>query len=196
MSGDSQSLIREVLDFWFGEAGHPERGTMRKQWFRADPAFDAEIRIRFENDMVAAARGELDGLSATAEGVLTLLILLDQFPRNLFRGTPRAFASDPKARAVARLALSMNLDTMLSPIQRIFIYLPFEHSEDIDDQVRSVTLFNSLPQEPWRVQAVDYAFRHHDIIQRFKRFPHRNAILGRPSTPEEIEFLKEEGSSF
>jgi uncharacterized protein (DUF924 family) len=194
---DSHTLVRGVTEFWFGPKDDPERNSMRRdRWFRIDPAFDEEIRRRFLDDVVAAGRGELDGLSSTADGVLTLLILLDQFPRNIFRGTPRMYAYDAKARAVALLAVNFGLDQVLSAVERVFIYLPFEHSENIEDQIRAVTLFNNLPEVPWRVETVDYALRHHDIVARFGRFPHRNAILGRVSTPEEIEFLKEEGSSF
>jgi len=196
MTEDSASLVRRLLDFWFGPHGDPERGTMRAVWFGKDPAFDALIREKFHDDVLEAGRGRLDGLSATADGVLTLLILLDQFPRNMFRGGPQAFAYDGKARAVARLAVGMGLDKVLSPVERIFIYLPFEHSEDMEDQIRSVALFKTLPPVSWRDEVVDYAIRHHDIIARFGRFPHRNALLGRSSTAEELTFLQQPDSSF
>ena len=196
MTEDSVSLVRRLLEFWFGAHGDPERGSMRAVWFGKDPAFDARIREQFYDNVLEAGRGRLDGLSATADGVLTLLILLDQFPRNLFRNEAQALAYDGKARAVARLAVGMGLDKVLSPVERIFIYLPFEHSEEMEDQIRSVALFKTLPPVSWRDEVVDYAIRHHDIIARFGRFPHRNAVLGRTSTAEELAFLQEPGSSF
>jgi uncharacterized protein (DUF924 family) len=124
--------------------------------------------------------------------VLSLLVLLDQFPRNMFRGQPQAYSFDPKARAVSRLAITMGLDVLLSPIERIFIYLPFEHSENPEDQVRPVALFKSLPEVPWKAYVIDFAMRGHEVIKRFGRFPHRNKILGRTSTPDELEFLERE----
>ncbi len=196
MTKDSASLVREVLDFWFGPHGHPERGTLREAWFAKDARFDAEIRERFHDDVVDAGRGALDGLAATADGVLTLLILLDQFPRNMFRGEARAYAYDAKARAVALLAVRMGIDKLLSPVERVFIYLPFQHSENLDDQTRSVALFKTLPMVSWRDQAVDSAVEHHDIVARFGRFPHRNAVLGRVSTAAELTYLLEPGSGF
>lgn len=196
MSKDTQSLVREVMEFWFLPYGHPERGNIRSIWFEATPEFDAEIRRRFEADLIAAGKGELDGLSATAEGVLTLLILLDQFPRNLYRGQSRAYAYDPKARAVARLATSVGVDKLLAAVERVFVYLPFEHSEDIEDQTRSVASFKTLPMVAWRDDVIDYAIRHHDIIATYGRFPHRNAALGRSSTPQEMALLQSEDSSF
>jgi uncharacterized protein (DUF924 family) len=190
VTADSATLVRTILDFWFGARGSPESGTLRPIWFEVNETFDEEIRKRFEKDVLDAGRGALDGLSSTAEGVLTLVILLDQFPRNMFRGSPRAFAFDPKARAVARLATGMGLDKLLSPVERMFLYLPFEHSEDLDDQIRSVALFKTLPAVPWRDEVVDYAVRHHDMIVRFGRFPYRNAVLGRTSTAAELAFLE------
>lgn len=188
--------MREVLDFWFGAHGHPERGMLRDIWFAKSADVDAEIHRRFFDDVVDAGQGAFDGLSSTADGALTLLILLDQFPRNLFRGEGRAFAYDSQARAVARLAVGLGLDKLLSPAERMFIYLPFEHGEDLADQVRSVALFKTLPQVPWRDEAIDSAVKHHDIVARFGRFPHRNAVLGRVSTPAELTFLLEPESGF
>lgn len=196
MTEDSVTLVRRLLEFWFGPLGDPERGSMRKAWFEKDAAFDAAVREQFHDAVLEAGRGRLDNLSGTADGVLALLILLDQFPRNIFRGEAQAYAYDAKARAVARLAVGMGLDKVLSPVERIFIYLPFEHSEDMEDQIRSVALFKTLPPVAWRDEAVDYAIRHHDIIVRFSRFPHRNALLGRSSTAEELTFLQQPGSSF
>jgi uncharacterized protein (DUF924 family) len=196
MTKDSATLIREVLEFWFGPHGHPERGGLREIWFTKNADLDAEIGRRFRDDVIDAGRGLLDGLSSTAEGVLTLLVLLDQFPRNMFRGEARAYAYDPKARAVATLAVRMGLDKLLSAVERMFVYMPFQHSENLEDQVRSVALCKTLPMVPWRDEVVDFAVKHHDIIARFGRFPHRNAVLGRVSTPEELNFLLEPGSGF
>jgi uncharacterized protein (DUF924 family) len=143
-----------------------------------------------------AANGGLDRLADFPDGALTLAILLDQFPRNLFRGRPEAFAQDAKARATAQAAIARGFDQLLAPVERVFIYLPFEHSEALDDQHRSVALFESLPAVPWRAEQIDYAARHRDIIARFGRFPHRNAALGRVSAAEEAAFLQQPGSSF
>jgi uncharacterized protein (DUF924 family) len=201
VSAELQARAAALREFWFGAPGHPERGRMRKTWFEKDPAFDAELRNHFLADYERAATGACDALADTAEGVLALMILLDQLPRNLFRGTARAFATDAHARDIATRAVAAGLDTQLAPVERVFIYLPFEHSEDVTDQRRGVALFESLPVTPdfseaERANVIDYAGRHLAIIERFGRFPHRNAALGRPSTPEEIEFLKQPNSSF
>jgi uncharacterized protein (DUF924 family) len=191
------TLVHDVLSFWFGAPGSPIRGTFRDAWFRKDVAFDAEIRRHFFDAAEAAARGELDRLQADREGALALVLLLDQFPRNLFRGQARAFAADAKAREVADAAIGRGFDRALPSCERLFFYLPFEHSESMDDQERAVALFRRLAEEdPGRVDGLDYAIRHRTIIQRFGRFPHRNEALGRESTPDEIAFLKEPGSSF
>lgn len=185
------SRVEEILGFWFGgEEGY------REVWFRKDEAFDREVRDRFAEDYERAAAGELDGWMSSPRGCLALILLLDQFPRNLFRGDPRAFATDEKARAVADHAVSTGLDRGLSPVERMFVYLPFEHSESVEDQRRSVELFLALDAELEAPEVLDYAVRHREVIERFGRFPHRNEVLGRASTPEEEEFLKEPGSSF
>ena len=174
-----------VLDFWFDPAN-------RKRWFTPAPAFDAECVRRFQPLVEAADRGELAGWQDTPEGALALAILLDQLPRNIGRGTPRMYAYDAKARAVAKAAVERGFDRQVPPDRRLFLYLPFEHSEDLADQERSVELTATLGD----AEQLDYAVRHRDIVARFGRFPHRNAILGRPSTEEEIAFLKTPGSSF
>jgi uncharacterized protein (DUF924 family) len=138
-----------------------------------------------------AARGELDPWRATPLASLALLVILDQFPRNMFRGTARAFATDPRALAAAGSALARGFDRLLSPSERTFVYLPFEHAEDLAAQRRSLALFEALDPND-----MEYVKRHYEIIARFGRFPHRNAVLGRESTAEEIEFLKRPGSSF
>jgi uncharacterized protein (DUF924 family) len=166
----------EVLAFWL-EAG-PDC------WFAADEAFDASIRARFLPTYEAAARGELAGWEASAEGALALVIVLDQFPRNMFRGTARAYATDERARWAANLALKRGYDLDIPAEMRSFLFLPFMHSEDLIDQNRCVELYRAAADEN-----LSYAIEHRDIIRRFGRFPHRNAILGRASTPEEQAFL-------
>ncbi len=190
---DSTHLI---LDFWFGAEGGAGAGQPRDVWFRKDPAFDAEIARRFGPLMEAAALGDLEAWRTGALSALALVILLDQFPRNVHRGEPAAFAADAAALAVARHAVAHGLDQQVLPVQRWFFYLPFEHAEDLAAQDQSVRLFEALPEHPGREGVIDYAHRHRDVIRRFGRFPHRNAILARPSTPAEIEFLKQPGSSF
>ena len=181
----------EVLDFWFGAPDSPERGRSRKAWFKKSEIFDAEVRSRFLATWERAARGELERWRATPLASLALIVVLDQFPRNMFRGTARAFSSDPLALAAARSMIVREFDRLLSQEERGFAYLPFEHAEDLAAQRRSLALCQALDAEH-----IGYAKRHYEIIVRFGRFPHRNAVLGRESTPEEIEFLKQPGSSF
>lgn len=187
----------DVLEFWFGAPGSAEHGSLRKCWFEKDPAFDAEIRRRFLALVDEAAAGRLDDWADRPEGLLALIVLLDQFPRNLFRDAPRAFATDAQALALAQQALAQGVDAQLMPVARAFIYLPFEHSEDLAMQDRAVALFSALAQHGEAFASyLDYAERHRDVIRRFGRFPHRNAILGRTSTPEEIAFLARPGAGF
>ena len=187
----------DVLEFWFGAPGSVEHGSLRKCWFEKDPAFDAEIRRRFLALVDEAAAGRLDGWADRPEGLLALIVLLDQFPRNLFRDAPRAFATDTQALALAQQALARGVDAQLMPVARAFIYLPFEHSEDLAMQDRAVSLFSALAKHGEAFASyLDYAERHRDVIRRFGRFPHRNAILGRASTPEEIAFLAQPGAGF
>lgn len=187
----STSDFVEVLDFWFGAPGSRERGRSRKAWFQKSEAFDADVRRRFLATWEQAARGELDRWQETPLASLALVVVLDQFPRNMFRGTARAFSSDSHALAAARGAIARGFDLLLSPIERWFIYMPFEHAEDLAAQRRSLALFEALDPADMK-----YAKRHYEIIARFGRFPHRNAILGRESTAEEAEFLRQPGSSF
>ena len=183
------SAADDILAFWFAEG--PE--TFRKAWFFKDPAFDAEIATRFGTLVVPAREGALDSWATTPQGALVLLILLDQFPRNLFRGSAEAFTSDPHARNIARQAvLRDGFDRALAPAERIFLYLPFEHGEAMADQDLSVALFEGLRDHPVHARpngTIDYAWRHRVAIQRFGRFPHRNAALGRDSTPAERAWL-------
>jgi uncharacterized protein (DUF924 family) len=170
-----------VLAFW--RAASPEK------WFKKDTAFDDGIRRRFLETYQAAAAGKLAGWEETPEGALALLIVLDQFARNMFRGSARAFAADPLARAVAERALARGFDQQTPLPDRQFFYLPFEHSESLADQERCVALFRATGD----AEAVKWAELHADIIRRFGRFPHRNAALGRATTAEEQAFLDSGG---
>jgi uncharacterized protein (DUF924 family) len=196
--------IDSILRYWFG-AEAEDTTVIREQselWWKKDPAVDAEIRRRFELTLEAETRGELASWVESARGQLARILLCDQFPRNMYRNTPRAFACDEHARQLARQALEAGMDRMLRPVERVFMYLPFEHSEVREDQATSVRLFTALnEQAPDDAKAayrnyLDYALKHRDVIDRFGRFPHRNSILGRESTPVEQEFLKGPGSSF
>ena len=177
-----------VIDFWCGIPGSPERDTFREIWFQAaTPEFDAEIRNRFLSLHERAAAGEFAHVLDSVDGCFALLILFDQFPRNMFRGTARAFATDAKAREVAAHAIAKGFDKDVASVYRTFFYLPFEHSENLADQERSVELMRTLGNQ----RALDFAQDHLDVIRRFGRFPHRNAALGRASTPEETDYLKD-----
>jgi uncharacterized protein (DUF924 family) len=167
----------EVIAFW--------RGAGPGKWFNGGDAFDAECRERFADAHMAAARREFDGWMDNADGALALVLLLDQIPRNIFRGSGHAFATDGLARHFARLAVGAGHDAAFEPALRAFFYLPFEHSEAMADQNRSVALFAALGDANYR----DYATAHRDVIARFGRFPHRNAALGRDTTPEEQAWL-------
>lgn len=180
------------LDFWFG----PEPHRFRPEWFQKDAAFDAAIRARFLATQERAARRALHGWSATAHGALALVIVLNQFSRNLFRDDARAFATDAHARRITTDAIARGFDRALPPIARMFLCLPFEHSESLADQERSVALFESIEDPGVRDAVLPYAVRHRDIIRRFGRFPHRNRVLGRTSTPAERAFLSTPSASF
>ncbi|HEY4253364.1 MAG TPA: DUF924 family protein [Roseomonas sp.] len=185
-----------ILDFWF--AG--DRETQQERWFRRDDAFDDAIRTRFGNWLAPARDGALDAWAADAPGALALVILLDQFPRNLHRGSTLAFASDAKARAVARQAvLERQFDLALMPMERCFLYLPFEHSEERADQDISVALFEGLRDVPSHRKpggTIEYAWRHRDVIARFGRFPHRNKVLKRQDSSVEARYLASPGTGF
>ncbi|MGH8807268.1 MAG: DUF924 family protein [Noviherbaspirillum sp.] len=190
--------------FWFGtladdKAVADERARL---WWAKNTAVDADIRRRFESCVTQAAKGELHAWTATPSGRLALILLADQFTRNMYRDTPAAFALDPLARAWCREGLRDGADRALRPIERVFFYLPLEHSESLEEQDRAVSLFEQLASE---VRAehkanfdgfLDFAVRHRDVIRRFGRFPHRNRILDRESSPEERAFLLQKGSSF
>jgi uncharacterized protein (DUF924 family) len=187
-------LASGVLRFWFG-AGE-EHGRRHKRWFEKDASFDAEVSRRFLPlyEKLAAGAGR-EWLESRAD-CLARIIVLDQFPRNIFRGSPRAFAADALALEAARHAIARGYDRNMLPVERMFAYLPFEHSESLEDQLKACELTAPLAAFPETEDAARYALRHRDIIQRFGRFPHRNAALGRASTPDEIEFLNRPGSGF
>lgn len=192
------SRAEDILAFWFDE---PQDNQVyceerRQLWFAQDPQFDQEIRDRFTNDYQLAAERQLMDWQEVPRLALALIILLDQFPRNMFRGDLRAFATDPLAREVAAVLVQRGTDRQLLPVERMFVYLPFMHSENLTHQRQSVALFQQLAQERSYLDSRSYAIGHKEIIERFGRFPHRNAILGRPSTAEESEFLQQPGSSF
>lgn len=181
-------LVEAVTDTWFGRpVGH-----VQSKWFSSTPAFDTHIRETFGPHIERAAAGRYDHLGDTPQGALALCVLLDQFPRNAWRGDALAFAFDDLALSIARHAVQRGLDRLLLPVQRLFLYLPFEHSEDLDDQDTCVDLITPLGNASWTF----YAERHREIIARFGRFPHRNAILGRDTTPDEAAFLTEPFSGF
>ncbi|MFO1315913.1 MAG: DUF924 family protein [Burkholderiales bacterium] len=186
----------DVVDFWFGAPGSPERGLARDVWFRKDPAFDDTIRARFGVAIAQALQGAFVEWDSTPDGALARIVLLDQFSRNVFRDTPRAFAGDALALAAADAAVARGFDRALDTVQRGFVYLPFEHAEDAAMQHRSLALFGALARETGDDSLLQWARRHADVIFRFGRYPHRNEILGRTSTPEEIAFLREPGSRF
>ncbi|MHB0771438.1 DUF924 family protein [Bradyrhizobium sp. 5.13L] len=170
-----------ILAFW-REAG-------RERWYARDDAFDAEIRRRFLRLWQKAAAGELASWEASDDGALALVIVLDQFPRNMFRGTPQAFASDAQARDVARRAIARGVDRRVDPALLEFLYMPFMHSEHLADQLHCIALFQGTDN----AESLEYAHVHADIIRRFGRFPHRNQLLGRETTAEEQAFLDNGG---
>jgi uncharacterized protein (DUF924 family) len=189
---------QEVLDFWFLPSSSDGYGTQRAVWFRKDDGFDAEIARRFGATIEQAVAGGLrEWDDAGPQGVLARILVLDQFTRNAGRGTPASFAGDALALAAARQLADSGADQALMPVQRWFAYMPFEHAEDAAMQARSVELFTALAQQNEGFNGIlDYAHRHRGVIARFGRFPHRNPILGRASTPEEAEFLAQPGSGF
>ena len=195
MSGGLPVGAGDILDFWF-EPSHAAH------WFAADACFDEQIRRRFGAEVQAAAQGQRDEWAGAPESWLALLILLDQFPRNLYRGSARAWKADVKAQRVALSGLADGFDQSLPPLQRVFAYLPLEHAEDMRLQRRSVVLFETLQAQVGADERerfgdfLDYARRHREVIARFGRFPHRNAVLGRTSTPDEVSYLAQPGAGF
>lgn len=187
---------QRVLDFWFMPPDAPDYGRRRMEWFIRTPEFDAAIERDLAGASEAATRGNLDAWRAAPESCLALILLLDQVPRNLFRGSARAFEGDARALELARHALANGFEADLLVVQRWFLWLPFEHAEDLACQETCLRLAETLRDDPQSADFIAYAKAHYDVIERFGRFPHRNAALGRESTPEEVEFLKQPGSSF
>lgn len=171
----------DILTFWFEEISP-------QQWFQVNAEFDELIRQRYLKIYEAASQGDMDHWQGDADGCLALCLVLDQFPRNMFRGKPEAFATDKKALLISKHAIHRGYDTILSAPKRRFLYLPFEHSENLNDQKKSLELFKSMKNDD--PLGYDYALRHYEVIEKFGRFPSRNAALGRDSTPEEEEYLK------
>ena len=197
MSEDIYDRAGAALAFWFGEPGSAELGSQRKQWFSKDEAFDATIRERFAPTIEQALRGELDAWASEPRSALARILLLDQFTRNVFRNTPRAFAGDTQALAAASAMVGSRHDEALPPFMRGFVYMPFEHAEGLATQDEAVRLFTRLTAgDPALAQMLDYAHRHRAVIERFGRFPHRNEILARQSTAEELAYLAQPGSGF
>ena len=189
------TTIDSVLEFWFGADPSAITDDTRKRWFMKDPAFDEAIREQFGAAWEQAVAGELSDWEQSPRGALAVLILLDQFSRNLWRGDPRTWAQDEQARGVMRRALERGFDRQLGFDERSFLYMPLMHSEVLADQEECVTRFEQLRDEGGQ-DVVKWAVAHRDIVARFGRFPHRNEVLGRRSTPEEESFLQEPGSSF
>lgn len=184
--------FQNILDFWFLPEDHENYGSKRPEWFQKSDEFDQEIIQQFLGVFEQAEQGHLLTWTENAKGCMALLLLFDQFTRNMFRNDPRSFSADGKARAIARHMLEKGFFEELPPIMKKFAALPFEHSESLDDQKLSMELFQKFGDE----DDILYAQRHFDIIERFGRFPHRNEVLNRSSTDEELAFLKQPNSSF
>ncbi len=205
-SGNDEEKQARILDFWFGNPGEGEvpPPELSRMWWAKDQKTDDYIRNNFESLLINAREGKLREWEKTPRGELALIILLDQFSRNIYRDTPGAFSQDAQALETAAKGIEKGFDKGLHPVMRVFFYMPFMHSEDLEMQERSIALFGGLerdftsPPELAKMLSSnrDYAERHYSIIKRFGRYPHRNAILGRESTYGEIEFLKQPGSSF
>ncbi|WP_324780650.1 DUF924 family protein [Thiobacillus sedimenti] len=198
------TAAEDVPGFWFGAPGSAAEvaGRQTRLWFGKSPENDRAVAERFADTLVDAAAGRLDRWAATPRGRLALVIVLDQFPHHVHRDRPQAFATDPQALAQSLAALDAGEDRLLAPIERVFLYLPLEHAESLAMQERAVTLYEQLAHEAIPSERalfdnfLDYAIKHRDVVARFGRFPHRNAVLGRPSSADELEFLKLPGSRF
>ena len=189
-----KSLALDVLQFWFGAGA--DYGKAHKRWFEKDPEFDARVGERFGALHEAMSAGKHRDWLEEPRACLARILVLDQFPRHIHRGGARAFSTDPLALEAAKHLVAKGWDRELLPVERVFAYLPFEHSESLEDQERACELCEPLKAFPEVADTYRYALAHRDIVRRFGRFPHRNAALGRPNTAEEIEFLKQPGSSF
>ena len=178
---------REVLHFWFEE-------IEPRQWFEVNPAFDKQVRDRFQVIYNMACEGLCNAWQEDADGAVALCIVLDQFPRNMFRDTARAYESDDTALLTAKYAVSRGYNHILPPVRRKFLYMPYMHSESLSDQNKCVDLFEAMKNDD--PVSHDYAVKHMKVIEQFGRFPHRNSVLGRAGTPEEAAFLAEQGPGF
>lgn len=193
-----------VLDFWFGRPGSAAEIAARQGtlWFAKSEAHDRAVSEQFSDTLVAATSGQLDHWAHTPSGRLALIIVFDQFPHHIHRDRPQAFATDQRALALALEALAAHEETQLTPIERVFLYLPLEHAESNELQTLSVSLYEKLAADAADSERavfadfLKYARSHRDVVARFGRYPHRNEVLGRPSTPDETEFLKQPGSRF
>lgn len=188
----SNADAQVIHDFWFSAAGSGTYGEDREIWFKPSEEFDEACRVAMSTHYDPAASGALDHWTEEVVSGVALCLLLDQYPRNAFRGTPASFATDAKALGTSRRLIDSGLDTRMIKVQRAFVYMPFMHSENLADQEYSVSLFEALGD----ANNLDFAVRHRDIVQRFGRFPHRNAIFGRETTEEEVAFLTQPNSSF
>jgi len=182
-----KDLRKEILDFWFVE-------TAPRQWFQVNEDFDAQVKAGFEDVYERVAAGANDAWQNDSDGALALCLVLDQMPRNMFRGTPKAFETDKKALIISKYAIAKSLDQVHSAQKKSFIYMPFMHSENLSDQRRAVELFEKTKEQ--NPMGYDYAQRHYKVIEEFSRFPHRNEILGRESTPDEQAYLERSDSGF
>ncbi len=180
------AAIRDILDFWFLPLSHPDHGKPRELWWDSTPELDSEVKARFGALIERAIAGELDHWRKSPDGALALTLLCDQFTRNIFRKTAGAYAGDAKARETARFAIAHGHPIAYPDDMRLFFYMPFQHSEDLGDQDFCCTLFAALGNE----DNDKYANEHREVIARFGRFPHRNEVLGRPSTADELDYLK------
>ncbi len=183
---------QKILDFWFLPEDHPDHGQKRVEWFKKDSDFDTEIIQRFQTVFEKAVNGDYLFWTDSPPGCLALILLFDQFSRNMFRGDPKSFIADAKAREIARHMISTGYFDLLPSVKKSFVLMPFEHSEDLDDQEFCVKMFKDFGDET----DIDYALQHYEIIKKFGRFPHRNDVLGRNSTEEETAFLEGPNSSF
>jgi len=179
----------EIYDYWFGAPGADGHGDVREFWFGGGPSVDSEIRQRFGSHYERAIAGEFESWKSEVRSAVSLIVLLDQFPRNIFRGDPRSFANDPMALNCARQLVEGPLHGELITVEKVFAYLPFEHSEDIEDQKKCVSLYEAMVAHDSKAEWIDFAVLHLEIIEQFGRFPHRNDILDRKNTPAEDAWL-------
>ena len=187
---------RKIYDYWFGDPAADGHGEVREFWFASTADTDRELQERFQDMYHRAAEGGFQDWKSDARSWVALIVLLDQVPRNIFRGNGQSFAADPVALATAKELVASPLHAELSTVEKLFAYLPFEHSENIADQLKSVVLFEDIDEHQNKAEWIDFAILHKDIVEKFGRFPHRNAMLGRETTPEEKAWLQSSGQHF